>query len=1009
VPDAAGGDSFTFGSGYLIGPGRVLTAAHVLVAPGRDRPAEAGDGCDVLWSFAGDRWTAGAVLWADAELDVAVVGVGTGTDLAPSPCGRLEGDEPLVWSAVGYPVASLDESGRQPEHAWGETSAITQAPAQKLGLTVTSRRPRPSDAGTGWAGLSGAAVLCDGRLVGVVIADPSGYEASLVARRLQAVAGDAALHQALGSVVVLEPVSRRPPDPDTRAMAVLPPPPPPAGPTGPSGRPLPTFTSTFVGRHRELAEATTLLEATALFTVTGVGGVGKTRLAVHLARQVAPTYPDGAWYAELASVREPGLVPQAVASAVGVAEEAGRGLLDVLGDHLQHRRVLLVLDNCEHVFDAAREVAGQLLARCADLRILATSRQPLGVDGETVWPLSPLPVPASGDVGVEELLGVDSVRLFADRATKAGSGFVLTPANAAAVAEICRRLEGIPLAIQLIVPRLRALSVEELAARLSDWFLSGRSGGGGEPSRQRTMYAAVDWSHQMLGDDEKVVFSRLAVFTGGCTLEAAEQVCGAGLDARAVLDVLGRLVDRSLVVADRREGTTRFRLLEPVREYARERLDGSGERGDLGAAHARWFGALASRAEAGIGGAEIVSWLDAVDRDEDNLRGALRFLLGGGVAVAGLRMVADMEPYWFCRARFGEGRSWFEEALAEAADAAPADRARALIRFGNLVRSADHATALTAVEEAVALARSHGDPLLAASALLELAAVCLGLNRSAEARRHYEACIAQARLAGDAGMEAVAVSGLTTLLVDSGDVGAAIATQVEVVAAVQKAGDAWETACAIGLLGHWRTLAGDFDEGLELLHDALARFRAMSSPWGEGWSLCAIAEPALAGGDLDGAAAGFGQALDVLRGRGMDELAGWALAGLGHVDLLRGDLVAARGHFTDMFLCRERVYGSAADAASGFVPHVAVLFAAEGRHELAARLLGGAAAARGRRSFPVQYLKDRAATDRAMASARRALGDDGFSQAWDQGWATPMEVLVVEAREALGQPGETSA
>lgn len=741
-------------------------------------------------------------------------------------------------------------------------------------------------------------------------------------------------------------------------------------PYAPVARALPTFTTSFVGRHEELNAARRLLEATALLTVTGVGGVGKTRFSVELARAVASEHPGGVWYAELAPVRDAGLVPQALASPVELTERAGRSLVDSLTDHLADRNGLLVIDNCEHVVDAVRELVEHLVSRCPALTVLATSRQPLEAEGETVWPLAPLPE-------------ADSVRLFADRAAKAGSGFVLTPGNEAAVADICRRLEGIPLAIQLAVAPLRALSVEELSARLRDWFLGGKAG---PQSRQKTMYAAIDWSYQLLDEEQRTLFARLAVFAGGCTLEAVESVGGSGLD------VLTALVDRSLVVVNRLPSGTRYRLLEPVREYALDRLADRGEEHELPAAHARWFAALAARA---------ANDLSALDRDEANLRQALRFLLDGEDPLAALRLATDLEPFWFQRGRISEGRAGLEEALAAATDAPPADRAKALAAFAGLVRAADHQAALRSAEEAVALARTVGDGRLTATALRELAAVNWGLLRVDEARRQFEECAALAHDAGEPALEASALSGLTDMLVGGGDLQGGIATQLRVVDTVQAAGDEWETANAIALLGHWRTLAEEHEAGIELLENALARFRARSSPWGEGWVLCALGEPAIALGDLDNAERRYTEALALLGGRSMDEIAAWALAGLGHVALLRGDLAGARAHFRDLYQRRTQVYGSGADAAANVVPHLTDLFAAEGRHELAARLLGAADAARTERRFPALYLKDRSAYERTKKTVRAALGEERFTELREEGASTPMDALLRQVEEAF--------
>ena len=978
VEDPSHPGRYAFGSGFLLAAGRILTAAHVLVGPDRPPPARPGDGCAVFWAPETPDWVPGEVLWVDPVADLAVVGVAIGLALEAVRWGRLEGDEPVRWNAAGYPRASLNPTGREAEHAYGTVSAVTQAGAGLLGLTIESREAEDAEGGSGWSGLSGAAVVCQDRLVGVVTVDPSGYRRSLVAQRISVVAGDVELARVLGAPPVVDAVSAegaRRAQPGRRRV------------------PVPAETTDLIGREAELAQAEAALADTRLLTITGVGGVGKTRLARELARKMEPAYAGGACYAALAPVAEG--VAQAVASAAGVAEQPGRSLIASLTDELDERPVLLVLDNCEHLVDEVRDVAGQVLDGCPDVRIVATSRQPLELGGETVLSLAPLPVPGAG-AELDTLRSVDSVRLFEERARKQDSTFALDARNAVAVADICRWLEGIPLAVELVVARLRAFPVQELAGRLADWFAAGADTAGGAPhDRQRTMYAAVDWSYRLLSPDEQAVLRRLAVFAGGWTLDAAEQVAGGDLRSGAIFDLLARLVDKSLVA----RRPARFRLLEPVREYARERLDASTEGAGVRARHAAWVCGLVAGVAPSLRVADQPA-LDLIEADENNIREALRFLLAAGTAGDGLRLATRLGPYWFHRARFSEGRSWFETALTAATDGPEADRVAALVEYAELVLPSDAQTALGAAEEAVEAGRRLADPALLASTLRTVAHTEMGVGRWERATAHYEECVGAAHEAGDAALEAVALSGMADAMVSRGDIRGAISIQEGALSAMRHTGDAWETTNATALLGLWRNYAGDFEQGTALLRDALARFEAVGSAWGVGWVHCALAEPALAEGRVDEAEREYRAGLAAFDPGGMDELVAWAYSGLGHVALVRGDVAEARDRFTAMVAVRRRVQGPDV-APDGFVPQLAALFAAEGRHELAARLLGGWAGAVERGSVPTLYGKDRQAHDRSVASARAALGDDAFARAWGSGLATPIDALAGEAAAAF--------
>src|SRR5262245_13629283 len=390
---------------------------------------------------------------------------------------------------------------------------------------------------------------------------------------------------------------------------------------------LPIPLTSFVGRQADLGAIQRLLDSARLLTLTGVGGIGKTRLALEGARLFAGDYPDGAELVELAALADPGVVPQRVATALGIAEQPGRELLDVVADALRARRSLLVLDNCEHVVVACAELAQHLLQACPGLRILATSRESLGIAGERVWRVPSLSLPAAeADTSFEHIAQSEAVRLFAERAASVLPGFALTERNAPAVARLCLRLDGIPLALELAAARVTVLPVEQLAERLDDALRLLTAGSRTAPARQQTLRATLDWSYGLLTDREQRLFDRLSVFAGGWTLEAAEAVCaGEGIEHGQVLELVARLVDKSLVVVERGadEGAY-YRMPEPIRQYAEERFGPDRATEVIRRSHATYFLTLAERAEPGLSGPDQRTWLDRLERDLDNLRAAWR-------------------------------------------------------------------------------------------------------------------------------------------------------------------------------------------------------------------------------------------------------------------------------------------------------------------------------------------------------------------------------------------------
>ena len=506
--------------------------------------------------------------------------------------------------------------------------------------------------------------------------------------------------------------------------------PAPRGPERPPHN-LPSELSSFVGREKELTGVRRLLENNRLLTLTGPGGCGKTRLALAAASEVVERFEHGVWMVELASLVDPSLVPQAVAFTLGVRERPGSSLTEALSDYLRTRKLLLILDNCEHLIDACAELAEAWLHSCPGLRVLATSREALGITGEIAWPVPSLSLPDLRRLpDIESLPRFESARLFVERATTVKPNFELTEQNAPAVAQVCYRLEGIPLAIELAAARTKVLSVEEISARLGESFrlLAARSRTA--MPRQRTLQATMDWSHELLRQKERALFRRLSVFAGGFTLDGAESICaGEDLQGDEVLELLSQLVDKSLVVAQERDGKARFRLLETIRQYGRERLEKVGEAAQVREQHAGYYLAAAEEAEPELKKEQQLAWLERLETEHDNLRAAMRWLLDRGEPEGAARLGWALWLFWGIRAHFAEGRRSMEQALTvKGSEDMPASaRAKALYVEGMMANyQGDHSSAEPLVEESLRLFREISDKLGSAYALSNAGFAALG-------------------------------------------------------------------------------------------------------------------------------------------------------------------------------------------------------------------------------------------------------------------------------------------
>ena len=624
---------------------------------------------------------------------------------------------------------------------------------------------------------------------------------------------------------------------------------------------LPRAITSFVGRERETAEIAASLAAARLVTLTGAGGVGKSRLAVHAAAALLDRFGDGVWLVELAALSDPALVPKAVASVLNVPEYPGRALPEALAGHLGNASVLLVLDNCEHLLDACAELADTLLRGCPNLRILAASQEGFGIAGEVARPVAPLSMPdPAGPAAPEELLRSEAVRLFVERATAGNPGFALSPANAQAVAGICVRLDGMPLALELAAARAKALTAEQIAARLDDRFRLLEGGSRTAPTRHRTLRGVMEWSYDLLSAGERTLLRRLSVFAGGFTLEAAEAVCSASpLPKRGILTLLTRLVDRSLVNADVRGPAVRYRMLETVRQYAREQLT-AAEAADLRRRHRGWYVQFAEQASEGTRGPEQLAWLARLETEHDNLRAALAWKSSRAEEIEQrLKLLGAMHRLWDCHTHWNEERRWVETVMAETRPGRSAAWARAhSVEAFMAFRRGDYDGARIMFEESLALSRALGNPRQIQAHLQGCGYVAAFDGRFHAAVPLLEEALKIAETHGDTFGIGSALAQLGQTFRMKGDAEAAVRFSERSVEMFRTAGTTREIAWALRLTGHALRAVGQRGRAAEMYRESLALFADITDKWVASECLEGLAAVALADGDRDRAARLFG-------------------------------------------------------------------------------------------------------------------------------------------------------
>lgn len=516
---------------------------------------------------------------------------------------------------------------------------------------------------------------------------------------------------------------------------------------------LPHQGSSFIGRARELDEIKALMASARLVTLLGMGGLGKTRLSLEAAAETISRFPDGVWFLDLAPLRDPALVASEAAQVLGLREEPGRPLIQTLCTHLRNLKLLFVIDNCEHLVGACADLAAAILKAAPNVRMIASSREALRVPGEQAYPILPLPVPSRED-SLETLAGMTAVRLFVERAQQHKPAFELNEREAPAVAELVARLEGIPLAIELAAARVRAMSVADINKRLSDRYKLLTGGGRTLQERQQTLRALVDWSYDLLDEPQKIVLERLTVFMGGFDLEAAEAVCGIDpIDSFDVLDLLAALVERSLVTLDESGASSRYRMLDTIAEYAREKLAQRADAQELAARHCDYFFALAKEAKKGLNSPTQHESIARMELELDNIRAALSWAQTSGPdATVAVKIVVAMLGFWLLRGYGTEGRLAVNVALAmPGVQAVPVAKAHALYAGAALAASqSDHAEAQQMLETCLALRRELGNPENIAATLSTLALARFGRGDAQGARENEEEALALFRQIGHA-------------------------------------------------------------------------------------------------------------------------------------------------------------------------------------------------------------------------------------------------------------------
>ncbi|HEX2696271.1 MAG TPA: adenylate/guanylate cyclase domain-containing protein [Anaerolineales bacterium] len=726
---------------------------------------------------------------------------------------------------------------------------------------------------------------------------------------------------------------------------------------------LPIQLTSFIGRERELAEAKKRLASARLLTLIGPGGTGKTRLSMQIGAELLPMFADGVWLVELAPLADPALILQTIASIFGIREQVGMSLTELVVDYLRAKNLLLIMDNCEHLIEACAQLADQLLHACAHLKIVASSREALGISGETVYRVPSLSLPNPDEATREALTQSESAQLFIERAMAANPKFELSDKNASSVAQICRRLDGIPLALELAAARITVFSVEQIASRLDDRFRLLTGGSRTALPRQQTLRALIDWSYDMLAEEERALLRRLSVFAGGWTFDAADAIC----PKHDVLNLLTQLVNKSLVIFDEEGSEPRYRMLETVRQYARDKLLEMGESEEARNAHLDFFFQFTEAAAPKVEWLLDLVWVTRLEAEHDNFRAALEWGLEKNIEAV-LRMVWNLSNYWWLRGHEAEGRQWATMALAKA-DALPVSDGETGSRLTSLRAHAyqalamvtysqgDNAHAMLASERAAALADQLGDKRLLALAL------------------SFE-IFARLFVADTKDTEEIAQKALD---------------------AARESGDQYALGISLAMVG--RRLAvidGNNQRGQKYFEEAMTILQQSGNRWGYTMTLLGSAMTEKYNGNYAEARRIFMACDPLFREMGDRHRMNMIKSELGHIDRYEGNYQKAKDAYKETIVEWKRIGHRAA------IAHQLECFAGIAKVEeqggRAARLFGAAEALREKIDIPMTAM-EKIEYDREIADLKAGMEEKVFIAAWAEGRAMSVDQAVDLALE----------
>ena len=787
---------------------------------------------------------------------------------------------------------------------------------------------------------------------------------------------------------------------------------------------LPAQLTSFVGREKEINAVTRLIATNRLVTLTGPGGTGKTRLSLRVAADLLDTFGNGVWFVELAPLADPALIVQTIMNTLGLREESGYSLLEIITDYLRAKNALLILDNCEHLIEAVAQLAETLLQACPDLRLLVSSREALGIAGETPYRVPSLAIPnAQGGHTAESILNYEAARLFIERAKAVAPAFTVTDENASAIAQVCTRLDGIPLAIELAAARVKILKPEQIAERLNDRFRLLTGGSRTALPRQQTLRALIDWSYDLLSDSERILLTRLSVFAGGWTLEAAETVCSDQYSVNSdqysvdsnqslstehcllntdILDLLMQLVNKSLVVVDADDGPeTRYRMLETIRQYSRDKLLETDDGTQLRTRHLDYFLALAEHAEPELSGPRVAEWLRRLDADLDNMRAALEWSLGQNVQT-GLKLTAALMQYWNAHNDMHEGMEWLTLLLRQP-DAATRNltRAKALTALSFLFAAQlENAQTQKMAEEALTIYRELGDKHGEAFALYMLGSALCGQDDYATGRPLVFESLALYRKLNDKIGVGEVLSALGNFI-DDHDPERARVYMTESLEIARELGDSAGVAARLSNLGRIAYRAGDYAASRAQLTESLEGYRRLGRS-DTSFIIESLGELALREGNYDEARKYFEEGIALARESGRIASNYWIFSFLGFITLRQGEYAHARKFFLE---AQQGFHKTGLKIGVAYTMEgLASLAVAQNQPQRAAKLFAWADMIRelvANARPPVEQ----ADVDRELAMVRSQLDESTFAAAQAEGQSMSLEQAMEYAKQTSADGG----